>query len=231
MIFVLLIVIISSVKLLPISFLFILLFSSNKDKYKYLVGGFLIFTLYLLTNYIIEPFYSYEYIKNFTSNAIEEGGISNASSLEFIKSILELIAIKSKIFSVIFYLFFISFISIITYKFLTKNKFYEKQSNKILSILFIVLSISIILPRFKDYSYITIILPVFYIIILNKKKDVFIFLLFICTLSSKNVSIPIYSQILNLIWDYFSFIIALISWVMYVKEIKLINNRTHINNK
>jgi hypothetical protein len=223
--FSLLIIVVSTIKLLPVVFLVFILFSQSKNKMKIFLSSVVIFVSYLALNYIMEPILTTDYVNAFFSftgkeggitNPVKEGGITAACSLEFFRSFITLIypSAPSYLF-VSIYLAFVSVVSFLTWaklKGIIKN---NERNAKLILVFTLCLGIIIILPRFKNYSYILAVLPVFYLIIKSYKKTGVTLLLILFCLSTPNFFSPIF----QLFWEYSPLIISFIAWLCYLKEI------------
>ncbi len=229
--FSLLIIIVSTIKIVPVVFLIFILFSPSKNKMKVFLSSVVIFISYLALNYFIEPkltgdyanaFFSYAGKDGGITNPIKEGGITAACSLEFFRSFIILIYPDAP--SYLFISIYLAFVSVVS--FLTWVKLRELIKNndreaKLLLVFTLCLGIIIILPRFKNYSYLLAVLPVFYLIIKSYKKTGAILLLILVCLSTPNFSAPI----LQLFWEYSPLIISFIAWLLYLREIDALKKK------
>jgi hypothetical protein len=223
--FSLLIIIISTIKILPVVFLVFILFSPSKNKIKIFLSSVAIFVSCFILNYLIEPkltldyanaFFSYTSKEGGVTNPIREGGMAAACSLEFFRSLITLIYSDAP--SYIFISIYLAFVSLVSFMTGVKLKEIIKNNDresKLMIAFTLCLGIIIILPRFKNYSYILAILPVFYLVIRSYKKAGVTLLLILVCLSTPNFSTPI----LQLFWEYSSLIISFIAWLFYLKEI------------
>jgi hypothetical protein len=218
--FVILILIVSFFKILPIIFLLFIPFSKEKKKWTYFVLGGVGFACFLGLNALVEPELTLSYITNFTGNAIEEGGIGNASSLEFMKHTGRLLEMSpASSIPIITYLIFIITVLIVSIKKIRNFNMWESEKARMLGLYCLCFVIILVLPRFKDYSYIFGIIPVFYTLVLYKERIGLIFLVAVCCVSVHNLSIPIFSEIYDLIWNYYSLVIVFICWLLLIREI------------
>lgn len=211
---------VSFFKLLPIAFLLLLFVSRRTDRFQVLFFSSLIFLMYLVLNYLIEPFYSTNYINAVLTNTIIEGGLQNGTTLEFIRSVFAAFKIQIPgLFVIILYtliaiaILYISYISIQKYSKRVEN-------NNVMIVLFFALTLILVLPRFKDYSYIQALLPAYFIFTRLRNKDSFVILLILACLTSRNISIPVYRDFIEFIWYYYTYIFVFILWVFYLVELK-----------
>jgi hypothetical protein len=215
--FTLLISFIGFFKIIPFIFLILLLFTKHQKKFYYFSIGCGIFIIYIFLNYSIENKLFNEYLFHFSKNAIIEGGMSNPSSLELIKETFRTIHIDDQ--SIMLYLTYIFFISLIS--FITLKKIKINKSNELTyELIFIIfIAINLCLPRLKDYTFVTLIIPSFYLIANLKvnQKFIVIFVL-LSSFSSLNTSIPIYKDVLQLVNRYYSLIYLLVIYFLYINE-------------
>jgi hypothetical protein len=95
----------------------------------------------------------------------------------------------------------------------------EKMDNRaILEVFMVCLVYALIHPRFKDYGYILLLVPSYYIIknIRYPRIALFLFMLFIM---SNRMMLPIVSAIYDIIWLYYPLMVAYCVWGIYLYEI------------
>ena len=87
-----------------------------------------------------------------------------------------------------------------------------------LEVFVVCLVYALIHPRFKDYGYILLLVPSFYIIknIHYTKLTPYLFILFIM---SNRMMLPIVSSIYDVVWDFFPLMVAYCVWGIYLYEI------------
>ena len=227
-IFTLLISFIGFFKIIPFVFLLLLLSTKSKKKWYYFLLGSAICICYIVLNFTIENKLFNSYLFHFSKNRIVEGGMSNPSCMEFVKEVFRTFNLNDH--TVFIYLLYFSFIILIV--FYTLKKIKKDLSNDInIEIIFILfIGINLCLPRLKDYTFLTLIVPTFYLISNLKVNQKYILLLvFLSTFSSLNTSIPLYKDFLQLINRYFSFLFLLTIYILYLKQhknthLKEINN-------
>jgi hypothetical protein len=221
--FCLLIVGISAFKILPIVFIGFVLFTHHKQKYFYFVGALCFFALYLLANYFIAPDLTKTYISMFDKNAIREGGISNPSTYEFIKSIGSMAGISPRVCKIIF-VFVVSFIGLAIIRLIFMKIRNDERPVELKVVLFLCLTTIIILPRFKDYTYILAIPPVYFILLKMKAQNIFALIFLLTLLSSAHVTLPFWKEAMELLWSYYPLILVYIFWWMYWKDMKMMKH-------
>lgn len=232
--FCLFILLAASFKLIPVIFLLLLLFIGDKRKYKLLIGSTSAFMLYLLLNYLMFPLLFDEFIQSAFNNLNGKGkGITHPALFSFVKDGLKELYIYKvreiigfKMTSVIELLIFISIISVIFIVTVRSIKKVKDEKNilsadkeLILVSLFCIL-FSLIMPRFKDYDYILLILPSYFIISRSGFTDPKFLLVFIFIISSVKVTLPGINVFYGVLWDYYPLFLAIIIWILYMQYIK-----------
>ncbi len=224
-------------KITPIFFLVLLFFIDEKNRYKYFFSGIIILFTILALSYFFQTELFKNYIKNVLS--IDERGDINSSLLPLLKDFFEMVGrkLKNDVFNNLAYIFYFIFAGIILFmsfnagkKMQTLKTKIEYDTNKIILFLSIVVY-AVISPRFKEYSYIIMLVPAFFIILridinLTKYLLLFIFILI------KDAFIPdiniIYRKYL---WPYYLYILSCITFGLYIYFInKLIKTRWQNEN-
>ena len=219
-------------KITPILFLFLLWFSEfeKKKKFMYFFSASAIFLVIMLLSYIINPFL----FKNFVSNSIgiDERGIINPSTMALIKDAFELLAIKTgviipQIIPSILYFVIITTIIIITWRTYRIFISFETKNKEKIAIFLACLVYTLLLPRFKDYSYILLLVPTYFII----KRVSYTFtkvhiLLFVFTiLSAARVTLPGFDVIFSFFWRYYPLVVAYFVWGLYIYNLPIITKK------
>ena len=226
LLFCLFILIAAVYKIVPILLLFFLWFSKEKNRHIYFIGSFILFLLIMLISYMASPLLFVGFVSN-ASTRLEESGVVNPSTLQLIKDSFELLAYKTGIVVPNGAQFLLYFVVIGIVLFVTWRAFIVLQSVKVrdkerIELFLACLVYALILPRFKDYSYIFLLVPTYFII----KKDHYIkaypFLFIITILSVHNITLPGFDIIFNFLWRYYPLIVAYGVWSLYLYEIFVI---------
>jgi hypothetical protein len=153
-------------------FLFLLLFSKEKKKYHYFFGASAGFLMMQLISYIVAPSLFEEFMRDTAGRADWERALMNPSTLAFLREAFELLEAKMHI-SVSFniqrglYLAIVAAIVAVTWRAYRALGSAANDDERI-KIFLACLAYALILPRFKDYSYILLIPPFYFIL---KKID------------------------------------------------------------
>jgi hypothetical protein len=194
-----LIVIVALFKITPIVFLGLLLLDKEKQSFILFGLGSLVFLLINLISYITNPLY-----KIFLSlpNVLDSTGYVNPALLPLIKfTILPKLAFIKTDLSQPIYLTVVLLIIFLTLYFLRSCDF----KNKMMNVTILFLLYAAIIPRFKDYSYILLIIPALYVIYsLKTKWAKTILLLLLCVT----------------LWPYHHYVNVLLLLFIYLWKIK-----------
>ena len=212
----------ASFKMTPIFFLILMLLSDDKNKYKYFFGAGAVILAYLLIQYLIVPRLFFGFIKNALIVVGEKGEVVPSTN-KLIAGIFEIFskftgltppeALESTIFVMI-----AAAVVIFSYKACMRLKREKMDNRAILEVFMVCLVYALIHPRFKDYGYILLLVPSYYIIknIRYPKIVPFLFILFIM---SNRMMLPIVSAIYDIIWLYYPLMVAYCVWGIYLYEI------------
>ena len=227
-----LIIFAASIKLQPLLFLFMLFFLEHKRKYAYFFYSLIIFWAILALSYLLYPLFFLDFV-NFAFH-LDERGIINPSTLSLLKDLFEL---SGKMFRVtipailplaayVLIILGIVFAAAGSFKKLLLTQ--SKGKEKIIIFLF-CLTYSLVLPRLKDYSYILLLVPTYFIIkkatLIKNYPLYFIFAIIPCIYVTLP-GLPIFSYFL---WNYYPLIIAYSVWALYLAEVSLLNGRALLN--
>lgn len=203
------IVLASIFKLQPIIFLLLLLFTNYKKRYLLLLNS----TIFILClTYFSNPSLFISFLNN--SITVDERGIINPSTFALIRDIYKGF-VGVNFLSIELFIYFIIVVSIINISY----KYFKKIENKKIVVFFSCVVFALISPRFKDYSYILLIPPT-YFIIKNTSIKAYPILILLIILSSKYITLPFYGLFLEkLIWRYYPLVLAYLIWFLYLNEI------------
>jgi hypothetical protein len=220
--FCLFVLIAASFKMTPIFFLILMLLPDDKNKYKYFFSAGAVFLAYLLIQYVIVPDLFTGFIKNALEVVGEPGGVVPSTN-KMVAGIFETIAkitglsVPKAIVSGLF-IMVAAAVVFFSYKACMRIKLAESNKRAILEVFVVCLVYALIHPRFKDYGYILLLVPSFYIIKNTRYTKVapFLFILFIM---SNRMMLPIAASIYDIIWAYYPLVVAFCVWGIYLYEI------------
>ena len=212
----------ASFKITPIFFLILLLLADDKEKFKYFFGAGAAFLAYLLIQYLIVPDLFTGFIKNAMIVVGEKGGVV-PSSYKLIAALAESIAEITGMtiplsFESAMFIILAAAVVFFSYKACMRLKRLEVKNRPMIEVFMVCLVYALIHPRFKDYGYILLLVPSYFIIknIRYTKIAPFLFILFIM---SHRMMLPIAASIYDLVWAYYPLMVAYCVWGIYLHEI------------
>jgi hypothetical protein len=223
MLFCIFVLLAASFKLAPAFFLILLLFSEDRKKYLYFFGSVCVVLGYMAVQYIAMP----QLFVNFLHNALnvfnEPGGQICPSTSYLIRDlVLPLGSIsfplpwplpgKLLFFFVLVALAAAIVVSVSLKALLRLRKLNTEDSRRML-LFFVCLIYALIHPRFKDYYYILLIVPVYFIIRRPRFEKFYPFLFVIAIFSS--VCLPFLNEVTFITEQYYSLLIAYGAWGLY----------------
>ena len=212
----------ASFKMTPIFFLILMLLTDDKNRFIYFFGAGAVFLVYLFLQYLIVPELFTGFIKNALQVVGEPGGVVPSTN-KLIAAVFDLIApmagltVPRTVQSTV-YLLIAAAVVFFSYKACLKLKLLEAENRAVLEVLVVCLVYALIHPRFKDYGYILLLIPAYYIIINMRYTKIapFLFILFIM---SNRMMLPIAASIYDVIWSYYPLMVAYCVWGIYLNEI------------
>jgi hypothetical protein len=225
--FCLFILIASSFKMTPVFFLILLLLPDDKNKYKYFFGAGAAFLAYLFIQYVIVPDLFTGFIKNALVVVGEKGDVVPSTN-KLIAAIFELIAPLTGLtvpgaFESGVYIIVAAAVVFFSYKACLQIKQTETDNRAMLEVFVICLVYALIHPRFKDYGYILLLVPGYYIII-KMHRTKLAPLLFILFIMSNRMMLPIAASIYDIVWNYYPLMVAYCVWGIFLNEIFSLND-------
>jgi hypothetical protein len=205
-------------KIMPIAFssLFIFVKKSYIERFKIIVLSFTLLITFYLVSYMLLPELTHSYYLSMTGNLKGQPNPTTLLALDtgptfyfLIRDVLKSFNLNEPIYLLILSIVFISFVGLALF-------FYYKRENTFLRIFsFGVISILIILPRLKEYSFMLALIPLYFLIkdYNFKVKSFSIFVISVLPLISK---LTLQSSIFvkeNIIFEYSQFICLFIIFI------------------
>jgi dolichol kinase len=141
----------------------------HEKKYAYLVGAGSIFLAYLLIQYLILPDMFTGFIRN-ALTVVGESGVVGPSTHKFVKEIFRMITqISGPVSPTIITMVVIGLAATVVFLsgracLLLKRSLMDHEDNQKIILFLVCLVYALIHPRFKDYAYMLLIVPSYYII-------------------------------------------------------------------
>lgn len=224
------ILIAASFRIMPVLFLFLLWFLEDKKKYIYFCSSVIIFLIYLVIQYASAPHLFTGFLNNALINLNYERGIVNPTTFTLTKDLFQILADKTGInVPNAFQLALVSVITI-TIILITRLAYIALKSANIKDkekvILFLsCLVYALIQPRFKDYHYILLIVPAYFIMKRASYVKAYPFIFIITVLSSHDIAPPGFNASRYFLWEYYALITAYFVWGLYLYEIFICKNK------
>jgi hypothetical protein len=213
----------ASFKMIPTFFIILVLLADDKNKYKLFAGSAGAFLAYLLIQYVILPEYFTGFIKNALIVVGESGNVV-PSTLKFVGDVSKTLGdlfgiVLPESLQVTIVGFIICGVVYLTYRAANRLKSSNIPNRETIEVFLICLLYALIHPRMKDYMYLLLIVPSYYVIKNTRftRLAPFLFILFI--LSSERLGLPIFSSMMSLIWAYYPLMIAYCVWGIFLYEI------------
>lgn len=199
-------------KLTPILFLGLLLINVTRIRIYYFIGSILLFMLLQLVSYIVYPEWTLQFLD--IARYLDERGAINPASLALIRDMGDWFVISTPMVNGIFILWVlvVSVVSAYAIKVMPES---ERQR---MGLFLFCLAYALILPRFKDYAYILLIAPVYYVAMIHTSRLTYAFTSIIILIGIISFIFP------PLRFDYSSLGIAFTGWLLAV-QFALKNNK------
>ena len=210
-------------KMTPAFFLVLLLLADDKKKYQYFVCSGFAFFIYLFVQYIIVPDMFTSAIRNAFAVVSERGTIV-PSTFTFISDVFNWLsknaglatpqAIQFAILAA-----FVTAVIVFTYKAHIRLKSAKVENSRMLEVFLVCLVYALIHPRLKDYAYILLIVPAYYMIMNNRYTKTTPFVFFLAILVYPPFIVPGTEIVFMFFWKYYPLVVAYVLWGMYLHEI------------
>ena len=214
----------ASFKMTPIFFLVLLLICDHEKKYIYLVGAGSVFLVYLLIQYLVFPEMFTGFIRN-ALTVVGESGAVGPSTEKFVKEIFRIIAkmfgpvppalITAVVIGLAAMVVFLSGRACL----LLKRSFTDHEDSQKTILFLVCLVYALIHPRFKDYAYMLLLVPSYYIMKNIRFAKAFPFIFIFAILASPHLMLPGIDILSSVLWRYFPLVIAYTIWGLYLHEI------------
>jgi hypothetical protein len=221
----LLIIILACFKIVPIIFLLLLWFLKEKKKSIYFFGSAIFFVAIQAISYFTSLFYKDFIIFLCSLGKVGERGFKNPSTCAFLKDVLKFIGDKTGIvlsqpLQIATFVVVITGVILLTLRAIIVLKPAESEEKQRILIFLFCLVYALILPRFKDYSYILLLAPTYFAIKKFSENKSHIFLFIIIILSAPQiVNLPGFNVIYGYLWNYYPLVIAYGIWILYLNKI------------
>lgn len=213
----------ASFKMTPTFFLVLLLLADDKKKYQYFVCSGLAFFAYLLIQYLIVPDMVTSAIQNAFAVVSERGNIV-PSTFTLISDVFKWLSENAglatpQVIQFAILAVFAAAVIVFTHRAHARLVSAKVENRQMLEVFLVCLVYALIHPRFKDYAYILLIVPAFYIIMNNRFTKANPFAFFFAILLYPPFIVPGTEIIFMFFWKYYPLVVAYAIWGMYLYEI------------
>lgn len=213
----------STFKMTPAVFLVLLFTTEDKKKYLYFFGSCAVFAVYLLAQYILQPEMLTEFLKG-AQTTLTEWGIIAPSTVGVLKDLSDVLNKNTGITiskSVQFGVFccIAAVIMFISAKAYLKLKSLKTEDREKMIVFLACLVYALLHLRMKDYAYVLLVVPSYYIITRASFSKVFPLLFFISVLAAAHLTLPGLRIIYAIMWAYYPLLVTYIIWALYINEI------------
>lgn len=219
------VVLAASFKVVPLAFLGLLLFLGGRKKLLHLGGSLLAFLGLQALSFALNPFLFKEFLRVFFTMLREVRGITNPSTFVWIQDVLN--GASGALFGrpasplLVFgaFLLLAALVAALTWAAVARlRKMPGRVAEKEMIFLF-CLAYSLIMPRFKDYSYILLLVPAYFALKTHAAGVGRVVLFGLAVLSTAgNTSLPGFEVVFRYLWNYFPLLTAAVFWALTLRS-------------
>lgn len=208
-------------KIMPMGFLLLLWLRPSMRKSVYFTLTVLVFLGIQAGTYLLYPEYLLSFLQNLVSPELQGQGIVNPSTLALIRQLGQLLEQLSGLTFLtkgqfVVYGLVIAAIGYESWKAYRHLRNVPHQNQRIIEIFLCCMVYALILPRFKDYAYIILIPPTYFILKETKELPAYPFLFGFTILSASRVYLPEVHVLFSLLWDYYPLFLTYMFWQLYL---------------
>jgi len=235
LLFCIFILIAASFKMLPAFFLVMLLIGDNEKKYHYFLGACAAFLAYLLIQYIIAPDMFAGFLRN-ASQVVREKGEVTPATYTFIRDTFRLLAANFGLnapTSVQVFAAAVAAAAVIFFsgKALVRLRSLEPAAQEKMVLFLVCLVYGLIHPRFKDYAYMLLLVPTYFIILNVRYAKAMPFILILCLITSPEFVLPGTVSLFQIFWKFHPLMVAYCIWGLYLYEISIATKQANRTDK
>lgn len=220
--FCLFIMLAASFKLSPIVLLALLLFSDDENRHIYLLTALIVFFgFHALSFALVRDSFGYFCANGFDS--LKEPGLINPSTLIFFSQLRQL-ALTQKGVDLSSWIPWTAYFTVaaavifVTFKALAKWRRSAPADKETVAVYFASVAYALIAPRMKDYSYMILIVPAWYIFRRMNGIRPYILLFILAVFTIRTESLPYFNLAFFIAWNYNPLILAYVIWGFYLYQ-------------
>ncbi len=214
----------ASFKMTPAVFLVLLLFKNNRRKLWFFFSSVAIFVGYFLIQYALWPQMFRPFLAAAKGTLVERRIISPTTIGLIIES-FDLLARRQGIvinmeWQITIFIFIVALVSTFSYRaYLVLKRQQPEKRDKII-VFFLCLIYTLVALRMKDYAYVLLLVPSYFIMKRPHFFKAFPFLFALSVLSAtKNVTLPAMGSVYLIMWEFFPLLLAYLIWGLYLHAI------------
>ena len=213
-------------KITPLFFLVLLFFSEDRKRLAYVSGTLACFGAYLILQYMTMPSLFVGFLQN-ALFVLEERGVYSPSTSALIKDMFRLSANETGIVVPAFvpllaFAAAAAAVVFVTYRAYLVLKDLRMQDEAKMVLFLTCMVYALVHPRFKDYAYVLLLVPTYFIMTRACFAKAYPFLFLIVVLFSRNPvyeALPGIDRFLSVAWEYGPLLVAYTIWGLYLYEI------------
>jgi len=226
----------SMLKVVPLFFLILLPLSGAKKKYAYFLGSAACWVSIQAASYFTNPMLFQGFLGYFRGIAnLEWRGITNPATYVFIHDVLKVWGEAKDFMPAAFLLPSIfALVAIVvcavSWKAYRRLQRVPENRRNLLMIFLVCMVFALLVPRFKDYSYLLLLVPAYYCLmhLSSDKGGVFLFVLMILTIPG-HANPPGMEAVSRFLWQFYPLAMAYLTWILILRRIHEESDRIPIN--
>jgi len=225
-VFCVLILLTSMIKVVPLFFLILLPLSRAKRKYAYFLGSAAVWVFIQAASYLTNPTLYKGFLGYFRRMPnLEWKGITNPATYAFINKVLNVFGKAGDstpapfLLPALFAMVAIA-VCAVSWKAYRRLQRIPENRRDLLLVFLVCLVFALLVPRFKDYSYLLLLAPAYYALtnIGSDKGGVFLFFLMILTIPG-HANPPGLEAVSRFLWDFYPLALAYLTWILILLKI------------
>jgi Glycosyltransferase family 87 len=212
----------SSFKITPLLFLLLLWSADDRRRHWYFFGSLACFVVAHGAAFLVHAGLFPAFLQNV--QRFEETGIVNPSTANLLKSLSMLISrttgyeVPAAVRWTVFGGIVVAIIAVSRRAYAAARRL--PHDERVWQTVFLACFVyALVLPRFKDYSFILLLVPAFSVIRRASPAAAQTGLIILAALSAHYGHFPVFRRVLDLLWDYYPLALAYLFWGMQVRDL------------
>jgi hypothetical protein len=213
-------------KITPLFFLVLLFLREDRKRLVYIGGTLICFGMYLLLQYVAMPSLFVRFLEN-VFFVLQERGVYSPSTSALIKDVFRWLASETGIVvpppvPLVAFAAATALIVWVTYRAYLVLRGVRSEDEAKTVVFVTCVMYALVHPRFKDYAYVLLVVPTYFIMARARFARVYPFLFLIVVLFSRNpavAALPGMDGLLSVAWQYGPLLVVFAIWGLYLYEI------------